>query len=161
MTVDDNKNESRKRHIADTGVFIWIGGPQPDTPGPSKFDTFGQLATTAEIVITVSQHAYDEFTVDSTADYTARQSIIDAAIEAGWAAVADPLDFSIGPVSTVLNRAEHLIIQRDDHHQTAEDVRADASLLAIAVQMLETGQADRINIYIRLTRHRARLLWIC
>lgn len=123
MTGNDNKSGGQERHIADTGVFIWIGGPQPDTPGPSKFDTFGQLATTEGVTITISQHAYNEFTVDSASDYTTRQSIIDAAIEAGWAAVADPLDFTIGPVSTILDRAEKLIIQRDDHHQTAEDVK--------------------------------------
>lgn len=137
----------RVGHVADTGVFIWIGGPQPDTLGPSKFDTFGQLATTEGIVFTITQQAYDELTENNTPGYTMNQSFIDEAIEAGWVEVAKPLDFTIGPVSTVLNRAEQLIVQRDKHHQTAEDARADASLLAIAAQLLETDQADRISIY--------------
>lgn len=146
MTAGGN-DEGHVGHIADTGVFIWIGGPQPNTPGHSKFETFGQLATTNEIVFTISRQAYEELTEDTAPEYTTQQSFIEQAIEEGWVEVAEPLDFTIGPVSTVLNRAEKLISQRDEHHQTAADARADASLLAIATQLIETGQADQGIIY--------------
>lgn len=146
MTASGN-DEEHIGHFADTGVFIWIGGPQPDTPGPSKFETFGQLATTNEIVFTISRQAYEELTEDTTPEYTTQQSFIEQAIEEGWVEVAEPLDFTIGPVSTVLNRAEQLISQRDKHHQTAADARADASLLAITAQLIETGQAEQGIIY--------------
>lgn len=147
MTAGDGESEIQVGHVADTGVFIWIGGPQPDTPGPSKFDTVGQLATIDGVVFTISRQAYDELTEDTAPGYTTQQSFIDTAIEAGWVEVADPLDFTIGPVSTVLNRAEQLIRQRDTHHQDGADARADASLLAIATQLIETEQVDQIIIY--------------
>lgn len=147
MTADDEKREGRVGHVADTGVFVWIGGPQPDRPGPSKFETFGQLATKNGIVFTISRHAYEELTEDTASGYAMQGSFIEAAIEDSWVTVAEPLDFTIGPVSTVLNRAEQQITQRDNHHQTASDARADASLLAVATQLIETEQIDQCIIY--------------
>ncbi|RRJ30974.1 hypothetical protein [Halocatena pleomorpha] len=146
MTTVEVDHE-RVGHVADTGVFVWIGGPQPDRPGPSKFETFKQLAATEGIVFTISQQAYGELTENTDSDYEMRGSFIETAIEDGWVTVAEPLDFTIGPVSTVLNRAEQLITQRDKHHQTATDARADASLLAIATQLIETEQTDQCIIY--------------
>lgn len=143
MSVD----EGQVRHVADTGLFVWIGGPQSETAEPSKFDTMEQLAQAEGITFIISQQVYDELTVDVNDGYTTSAAGIDDAIEAGWVEVYDSLDFTLGPVSTILDRGEELIKERDEHHREDDDARADASILAIAAQMLETEQADQVTIY--------------
>lgn len=143
MSADDG----RVGHVADTGLFVWLGGPQPESTGPSKFDTMARLAQSEGIVFTIPRQVYDELTADVDTGYTTSLAVVNDAIEAGWVEVADPLDFTIGPVSTVFDRSEELIERRDEHHRNDEDARSDASVLAIAAQMLETDTVDRVGIY--------------
>ena len=125
-------------HIADTGLFVAMG-----QPSNTRFQAVERFAHRNEITFQLPERVYGELTTDET---TGSTPPVDAAIEAGWASIAAPLNFSNPIVSRVMDGVQRYIANVDD--RPADEVeQADGALAALAAQHLSAGAVNDVYIY--------------
>lgn len=124
-------------HVADTGLFVAIG--QPSNP---RYRAVRSFAARNGITFVLPEHVYDELTVDAAAD----PPPIDTAIEAGWAEVADPIDYTDSFVSSAMDGVRRFIANADDRPED-EIERADTALAGVVAQSLGSGSASHAYVY--------------
>lgn len=123
-------------HIADTGFIVPLG--QPTNPRYQRVRTFAERN---EIVFLIPERVYEELTEPASETAT-----IDIAIEKGWVAVSDPLDYSVPLVSKTMDGVQRYIANADDRPED-EIERADTALGGLAAQVLAEGSASSVYIY--------------
>lgn len=125
-------------HIADTGLFVALG--RPSNPRYRAVRTF---ARRNDVTFVLPERVYEELTVD---DPDARTPPIETALDEGWVAVGEPLEFSRPVVSRVMDGVQRYVASADDRR--ADEVeRADAALAALAAQRLSASEATEAFIY--------------
>ena len=125
-------------HIADTGVFVAVG-----RSSNNRYRALRTFARRNDIVFVVPKRVYGELTVS---DSELATPPIDQAIDAKWAIVGEPLDFTNPLVSRVMDGVQRFIASADDRNED-EIEQADAALAALAAQHLTTGAATDAIIY--------------
>lgn len=125
-------------HVADTGFLVALGD--------SENERYRRVRTFAErngITFRLPERVYDELTVD----IPQRESPpVDTAIEDGWVAVADPLDYTTGLVSRTMDGVQRYIANADDRPEDGIE-RADAALGGLEAHLLADGTASSVYVY--------------
>lgn len=117
-------------HVADTGFLVALGA--------SENQRYRRVRTFTErngITFQIPERVYDELTVDVPDHDSSR---VDTAIEEGWVAVAEPLDYTVPLVSRTMDGVQRYIANADDRPEDAIE-RADAALGGFAAQLLPDG----------------------
>jgi hypothetical protein len=131
-------------HIADTSLFIAAGSIQN-----AKFDALRTEARRTDRTFIIPERVYDELTDraggDST-EYTTSTLPIDVAIEEGWVAVFEPLEYTNPHVATAMDVTRRYIAHETDREEDTIE-QADAALAGCAAQLLDTGNVDRVVVY--------------
>ena len=125
-------------HVADTGLFVALGGPSND-----RHRAVRTFARRNGVVFELPQRVYEELTVE---DAAGRTPPVEAAIDEGWATVAEPLDFSRPVVSRVMDGVQRYIANADDRPADRVE-RADAALAALVAEQFDTGEATDAYVY--------------
>jgi hypothetical protein len=125
-------------HIADTGLFVAMGAPSND-----RYRAVRRFARRNDVTLLVPQRVYDELSTEATGG---QRPPVEDALDDGWVAVADSLDFTRSVVSRTMDGVQQYIANADD--RPADEVeRADAALAALAAQRLEGGTATEAYLY--------------
>jgi len=126
-------------YLADTGVFVRCGGPDKD-----KFQRLRRSLRQAGVSLRIPQRVYDELGGDPAADvYPSGNIPYPDGFEEGWIVVADELNYTNPLVSTVMDEARRFIANETDRDEDIIE-KADTALVGLAVQVLDTGKADRV-----------------
>ncbi|PAU84954.1 hypothetical protein CK500_05480 [Halorubrum salipaludis] len=129
----------RTVYVADTGVFVRCGGPDKD-----KFQRLRRALQQTDISLHIPQHVYEELGGDPAADeYPSGNIHHPDGFEEGWIVVADELDYTNPLVSTVMDDARRFIANETDRDEDRIE-KADTALVGLAVQLLDTGETDRV-----------------
>jgi hypothetical protein len=125
-------------HIADTGFLVALGGPENE-----RYRRIRTFAKRNDITFLLPERVYDELTVD-VPDHESTQ--VNTAIEEGWVAVAEPLDYTVPLVSRTMDSVQRYIANADDRPED-EIERADAALGGLAAQLLADGSVTSVYVY--------------
>ena len=125
-------------YIADTGVFIRCGGPDNE-----KFQRLRHALREAGVSLILPQRVYEELGGDPAAEYPSGTLRHAEGFNEGWLTVADKLDYANSTVSTVMDAARRFIATETDREEDRIE-KADTALVGLAVQLLDSGQADHI-----------------
>lgn len=131
-------------HIADACFFIAAGSVQN-----AKFDALRTEARHTDRTFIIPVRVYEELTNQSARDeseYTTSTLAIDVAIEEGWVAVFEPLDYSNSHVARAMDGTRRYIAQETDRQEDTIE-KADAALGGCAAQLLDTDDVDRVVVY--------------
>ena len=129
----------RTVYVADTGVFVRCGGPDKD-----KFQRLRRALQQTDVSLRIPQHVYEELGGDPAADeYPSGNIPHPDGFEEGWIVVADELDYTNRLVSTVMDDARRFIATETDRDEDHIE-KADTALVGLAVQLLDTGEADHV-----------------
>ncbi len=138
-------------YIADTGVFVRCGGPDKD-----KFQRLRRSLRQAGVSLRIPQRVYEELGGDPAADvYRSGNIPHPDGFEEGWVVVADELDYTNPLVSTVMDEARRFIADETDRDEDVTE-KADTALVGLAVQVLDTGKADRVVLFTTDNRREER-----
>ncbi len=112
-------------------------------PSNNRYRAVRRFARRNDVTFLVPERVYDELSVN---DSTTRTPPVETALEDGWVAVGDSLDFSRPVVSRVMDGVQRYIANTDD--RPADEVeRADAALAALAAQRLAAGEVTEVYVY--------------
>ena len=129
----------RTVYVADTGVFVRCGGPDNE-----KFQRLRRTLQQADVSLHVPRRVYEELGGDPAAEeYPSGDIPYPVGFEEGWIVVADGLDYADPLVSTVMDGARRFIANETGRTEDAVE-KADAALIGVAAQLLDTGQADSV-----------------
>lgn len=125
-------------HVADTGLFVAMGKAQN-----RRYQAVERFVRRNELTFVLPERVYDELTVESSKKWTPP---VDSAIEAGWAQIAKPLDYTNPVVSRTMDGVQRYIANADDR-PTDEIERADLTLAGVAAQALVEERATQAHVY--------------
>lgn len=131
-------------HIADASLFIAAGSVQN-----AKFDALRTETRRTDRRFIIPERVYGELTDRSDGDeteYTTSTLPIDTAIQEGWVAVFEALDYTNPYVATAMDDTRRYIAQETDRQENMIE-KADAALAGCAAQLLDTGDVDRVVVY--------------
>jgi rRNA maturation endonuclease Nob1 len=125
--------------IADTGVFVRSGGPDNE-----KFQQLRRALRQAGVSLRIPQRVYEELSGDPEAEsYPSGNLPHPDGIEDGWITVAEELDYTNSRVSRVMDETRRFIANETDRDEDRIE-KADTALVALAAQLLDTGEADSV-----------------
>lgn len=126
-------------YVADTGMFVRCGGPDND-----KFKRLRRALRQAGISLRIPQRVYEELGGDPAADaYPSGDIPYSSGFEEGWLVVADELDYTDSLVSTVMDETRRFIASVTSRDEDRIE-KADAALVGLTAQLLDTGEAERV-----------------
>lgn len=129
-------------HIVDTCVFVACG--RTDNP---KFRGLASEAKRQDATFRIPPRVYEELGGDPETDVYGSGSLpIDHAIQAGWATVTDPPDYTDSTVSRVMDDARRFIAAKTDRSEDGVE-KTDTAVVGVAVQLLNEGRAGSVVIY--------------
>lgn len=126
-------------YIADTGVFVRCGGPDNE-----KFQRLRRAVRHAGVSLVVPERVYEELGGDPAAEaYPSGDMPYPDGFEEGWIVVTDELDYTNPRVSTAMDDARRWIANETGRPEDVVE-KADTALVGLAVQLLDTGDADEV-----------------
>jgi hypothetical protein len=125
--------------IADSGLFIACGRQQNN-----KYIALSRFATTNEITFLIPQRVYDELG-GAPAPSTPGQTPVNSAIDAGWVAVADQLDYTTPAVAAVMDDVRSYIAHASNRPEDQIE-KADTALAGVAVQRLARDDIPAVSV---------------
>jgi hypothetical protein len=132
----------RVAHIVDTCVFVACG--RTDNP---KFRRLATETKRRDATFRIPPRVYEELGGNPETDVYGSGSLpIDHAIQAGWATVMDPPDYTNSTVSRVMDDARRFISTTTDRSEDSVE-KTDTAVVGLAVQLLREGLAERVVIY--------------
>lgn len=122
-------------HVADTGLFVALGGPDDD-----RYRAVRRFARRNDVTFLLPRRVYEELTSASDAPP------VETAIENGWTAVADEPRYANPVVSRAMDGVQRYVASTDDR-RADEIERADAALAGLAAERLTDGDATDVFCY--------------
>ncbi|TYL37215.1 hypothetical protein CV102_18035 [Natronococcus pandeyae] len=115
--------------VADTGLFVACGRQQNN-----KYTALERFARQNEITFVIPQRVYDE--LGGAPDRsTPGQTPVESAIDAGWVAVADELDYTNRVVAATMDAVRTFIATQSNRNEDQIE-KADTALAGVAAQLL-------------------------
>jgi len=126
-------------YLVDTGVFVRCGGPDN-----AKFQRLRRAIRQSGTELVIPQRVYEELGGDPTVEeYPSGDIPHPDGFEDGWIVVGDELAYTDPRVSTIMDDARRFIANETERDEDTIE-KADTALVALAAQLLETGEADRV-----------------
>lgn len=124
--------------VADTGVFVRIGGPDNE-----KYRRLRSAVVSAGVTLRVPRRVYAELGGDPDAETYPSGSVVQEAIATDWVTVADELDYTNPLVSTVMDQARRFVASHTDRDEDLVE-KADTALLGLSAHLLDTHHARQV-----------------
>lgn len=136
---EDDASPKSTAWIADSGLFIACGRREN-----SKYVALERFARGRGITFVIPPRVYEE--LGGAPDRsTPGHTPIDAAIDGGWVTVADEPDYTNGTVSSAMDETRRSIASASNRSEDTVE-KTDTALAATAVQVLESGRAERVYL---------------
>lgn len=123
-------------HVIDTNLFVAF--ERHDT-----VEVLKRAVTDHGVVLLVPSRVYEELT---PADAPYGTPPVDTAIEAGWVAVLDEVDYTNPVISATMDLVRRYIAAADDRPED-EIEQTDAEVGGATAMLLEQGSADSVAVY--------------
>lgn len=136
MEESQRQNEA---WIADSGLFIACGRQQNE-----KYIALARFATTNGITFLIPQRVYTELG-GAPETSTPGQTPVNSAIDGGWVAVADRIDYTTPVVATVMDDVRSYIANASNRSEDQIE-KADTALAGVAVQRLVRDEVLSVTV---------------
>lgn len=123
-------------HVVDTNCFVAF-------ERTDAVDLLERAVTEHEVTLLLPKRVYDELTPE---DLPYDTPPVDEAVEAGWAAIVEEIDYANPVVSSTMDTVRRYVAAADGRAEHTIE-QADAEVAGVTASLLERGAADSVAVY--------------